>query len=54
MDSGVRASREAGQVDSIPADSLIGRMTAEAQARRDAFGYGTVTVDGKVYAMRED
>jgi hypothetical protein len=29
-------------------------MTAEAQAARDAFGYGTVKVDGKTYRMREN
>ena len=38
----------------IPDDSLIGRMTAEAQEARDAFDYNTVMVDGKVYRMRED
>lgn len=54
MDSGFRESGTRGQVDPIPADSLIGRMTAEAQAARDAFGYGTVAVDGKVYVMREN
>jgi hypothetical protein len=38
----------------ISENSLIGRMTAEAQAARDAFEHGTVKVDGKVYRMRED
>ena len=38
----------------ISENSLIGRMTAEAQAARDQFEHGTVKVDGKVYRMRED
>lgn len=33
---------------------LIEKMTAAAQAARDAFEYSTVKVDGKVYRMRED
>jgi|688.fasta_scaffold930939_2 hypothetical protein len=38
----------------ISENSLIDRMTAEAQAARDAFEHGTVKVDGKTYRMRED
>lgn len=44
--------------DHIPPNSIIGRLTAEAQAARDAFPYGTVAVtevgETKVYRMRED
>jgi hypothetical protein len=38
----------------ISENSLIDRMTAEAQAARDAFEHGTVKVDGKTYRIRED
>ena len=37
----------------IPENSLIGRMTAEAQAARDAHEYNTVKLNGKVYPIRE-
>jgi hypothetical protein len=33
---------------------MLVEMTAEAQAVRDAFAYGTVLVDGREYRMRED
>jgi len=36
------------------APCLIDRMTAQAQDIRDVFPHGTVTVDGSIYAMRED
>ena len=34
-------------------DSLIDRMTAEAQAARDAHEYNTVKLNGRVYPIRE-
>jgi hypothetical protein len=34
--------------------SLIDRMTAEAQAARDAHGYNEWETDGKVGKMKED
>lgn len=40
--------------DAIPAGSLIGKLTAAAQAARDAFPAGTVAVNGGEYRMRED
>ncbi len=55
---GMVAAEQAGGGDSSRGKSrartsLIDRMTAEAQAARDAFEHGTVKVDGKTYRMRE-
>jgi hypothetical protein len=54
MDSGVRQGGTGWGFDTCGKGSLIDRMTAEAQARRDQFDHGTVRVDGKVYRMKED
>ena len=53
MDSGVRGERKAwAGFDSV--SLLIDRMTAEAQAARDAHGYNEWETGGKVGKMRED
>jgi hypothetical protein len=53
MDSGVRQGGTGWVFDPCKG-SLIERMTAEAQARRDEFEHGTVVTGGKTYRMRED
>lgn len=54
MDSGLRAARVWTGFSQVADGSLIDRLTAAAQAARDAFEYSTVKVDGKRYRMRED
>ena len=60
---GMVAAEQAGGGDSSRGESrartgtrpsLIDRMTAEAQAARDQFEFGTVAMGGKTYRMRED
>jgi len=38
----------------IPENSLIDRMTAEAQAARDAFDFGKIDHEGRTYRLEAD
>ena len=54
MDSGVREARTWTGFDQLGKGSLIDRMTAEAQAARDAFDYGKIDHEGRTYKLDSD